>query len=160
MFQDPVPTPSYTMPELLMLLAAIGTLVGGVCASVANMVVTIRTGATIKQNLKENTEISAATLVTAKVVEGHVNSERSKLGAELDSARRENDIIKTQLTDQSQTAALLAASTAQVIRQRQPDPNAQHNRRAEDKAILAEATLEKIETNDRSDRAPHHPGGV
>jgi hypothetical protein len=151
MFQEP-PTPYYSAPELIAIITTTAALITGVIASVANLVVTIRTGVVIKQSLKENTDISAATFTKAAVIEGHVNSERTQASEQLQGSKREIEILRRELTERNQAAALLAASTAQVIRQRNntPNPAVSFDRRAEDRA---DATLAQIEENTKATAA-------
>lgn len=130
--------PYYSAAELITLIVA-----------VANAIILIRSNwntKEIRNNLRENTAMTSATLTEAKVISGHVNSERSKLDERIVGKERENELLIRQLEDSTKTAALLAQTAAVTVGKRQPDPGP-HDRRAEDKA--AAETLAQIEANTR-----------
>jgi hypothetical protein len=118
---------AYTMPEWIMLVGAITAALTAVITGIGNIIVTIRTSESLRSRLKENTVISAETLTKTAVIEGHVNSERAKMTEQLASKDRETELLKSELSSGKQTAALLAQAVAGK------DPNAPHDRRAEDK---------------------------
>lgn len=125
------PPQFYTVPELIMLLGAVGAMLTGVIASVGNLILAIRTN----ERLKENTVITAATLTKTAVIEGHVNSERTQANEKIISAIQLNEELRKQLDEQNRVATTLAnaATQALLVAAAIPDPNRPHNQRAEDK---------------------------
>lgn len=94
--------------EILAIIAGLVTVITAVSVGVVNVIVALRTSAAIK----DNTAITSQTLTTAKVIEGHVNSEQTKAAEQLLALARENKLLRDQIADTKTTAALLAQSAA------------------------------------------------
>ena len=86
----------YTMPEVLLLVAAIGAVLVNVITAWGNRV-----------KLDKVAE-------TAEVIKGHVNSAATKAIMEQQSLITERAILKETIEDMKKTAALLAQSVATV----------------------------------------------
>ena len=86
----------YTMPEVLLLVAAIGAVLVNVITAWGNRIKLDQVA------------------VTTKVIEGHVNSAATKAIVEQQSLITERAILKETIEDMKKTAALLAQSVATV----------------------------------------------
>lgn len=87
---------TYTAPEVLLFLAAVGTIL-------VNVIVAWRTG-----------KVADQTLIKASVIEGHVNSRETKYIEQIAGLTRENDILKATIANHDKVAALLAQSVAKT----------------------------------------------
>lgn len=99
---------TYTAPEVLTIIAAIGVLVTGVGAAIVNIIVALRTG----RQLEENTAITAEVSAKADVITGHVNSAATAAAAKIDALQQELQALRAHLSENKETAALLAQATA------------------------------------------------
>ena len=82
----------YTASEVVLVIAALG-------AVIVNVVTALKVSSKL-------TTVSER----AAVIEGHVNSERSKMSEQLLSRQKEIDFLRSTLADKDKTAALLAQS--------------------------------------------------
>lgn len=86
---------SYTAPEVLLFIAAIGVLL-------QNTITAWRTSNKIDQ-----------TLVKTAVIEGHVNSKEARYVEQLSSKDKEIEVLKGVLIEKDRISALLAQSVVQ-----------------------------------------------
>jgi len=86
----------YTAPEILLFIAAIGTLI-------VNSIYAWRTGTAVQQ-----------TLTKTSIIEGHVNSKETKYVEQITSLGKEIDLLKQVIINNEKTAALLAQAVVQV----------------------------------------------
>lgn len=103
---------TYTADDVIKILVEVGVLLGILGGIVTNILQTSYT----RKDVQKNTEITAKGLTevnkTAAVIEGHVNSQTTKLSTEIDGLRNENSQLKQQIAETKQTAAVLATNVA------------------------------------------------
>jgi hypothetical protein len=99
---------SYTAPELVLIIAAVGALI-------AQSLGAWRHGSKLDENTRATHATAAAVQnidVKTAVIEGHVNSKEATYVAEIAGLRRENELLRKIVADAKETAALLAQATA------------------------------------------------
>lgn len=100
--------PTYTMPEWILLVGAIGVMVQGIITA-------YRTTAklnTMTNDLSATRTELVSVAKTAEVTLGHVNSQTTKATAEIQALTAERATLKATVEDMKHTAALLAQALA------------------------------------------------
>jgi hypothetical protein len=96
---------------LTLVAGLIASLIGTLATAVVQVVTAFRVTA-----VKQATDLNASTLlVVAKdteAIKGHVNSEKTAAEGKLNTAMRENELLREMLADRKATAALLAQAVA------------------------------------------------
>jgi hypothetical protein len=122
---------TYTAPEVIAIIAAIGGLVITVASQIGNLIIAWRTSQKVSENTKVTTEGLAEVSAKADVITGHVNSQASTSAAEIAGLRQQIDMMHAMLADSKQTAAVLASAAAHtavsvpIVNGTAPDPSAQ-----------------------------------
>lgn len=92
---------TYTAPEMIAIIGAISALIVTVLTAIGNLIIAWHTSNKVAEVNK-----------TTAVIEGHVNSQTTKLVTEADALRNENSQLRQTLSETKTTAAVLTANAA------------------------------------------------
>jgi hypothetical protein len=101
---------TYTPTEVLVILGGVGGLVTTLGAAIVNIVVALRTN----KKLDANTAMTQVVSAKADVITDHVNGAASSAAAKIEALQQENQLLRAQIADHKETAALLAQAVVQA----------------------------------------------